>query len=301
MGVVSKGILAAAVGLMLGAQAHAQRDFSGVEFKQVPVAEGIVMLQGAGGNIAAFPGDDGLLIIDDDYSEMEDKLMASLKDIQAEGPKFVLNTHWHFDHAGGNQAVGRAGATIVAHENVRKRLKNGGEIKAFGAKVPPADASALPEITYQDQMTIHWNGFELQLAHPNPAHTDGDTVVYIHKEGKLIGVHLGDLFFNGFYPFIDASSGGSAFGVVEGVEAILKRIDDSTVLIPGHGPLASKADLKAYAEFLRSAVSRISALKAQGKSVDEVVAAKPLVDYEAEWGDGFLKTDVWVSIVYSAI
>jgi cyclase len=281
--------------------AMAQQDFSKVEFKQVPVSQGVLMLQGAGGNIAALPGEDGLLIIDDDYSEMEDKLMASLAAIDAAGPKFVLNTHWHFDHAGGNQIVGRSGATIVAHEKVRSRLKSGGKIEAFNATVAPAARSALPSITYSDSMTMHWNDLKLELKHADPAHTDGDTVVYLYRDEVLLAVHLGDLFFNGFYPFIDVSSGGSAFGVVKGVEAVLADINEDTLVIPGHGPLASKADLQRYHDFLKSAVSGIAALKVSGRSVEQVIAAKPLKEFEQEWGDGFLKTDQWISIVYSAI
>ncbi len=279
----------------------AQQDFSKVEFKQVPLLEGLVMLQGAGGNIAALPGEDGLLIIDDDYSEMEDKLMASLGALDAAGPKFVLNTHWHFDHAGGNQIVGRSGATIVAHEKVRSRLKSGGEIKAFNTVVAAADRSALPAITYRDSMTMHWNDLRLELKHADPAHTDGDTVVYLYRDDALVAVHLGDLFFNGFYPFIDASSGGSALGVVKGVEGVLASIHDDTLVIPGHGPLASKADLQKYHDFLKSAVSRIAALKALGRTVEQIIAAEPLKEFEVEWGDGFLKTDMWISIVYAAI
>lgn len=281
--------------------AAAQQDFSSIEFKQVPVAEGLLMLQGAGGNIGALAGEDGLLIIDDDYTEMEDKLMATLNAIDTKAPRFVLNTHWHFDHAGGNQKVGRSGATIVAHENVRARLRAGGKVEAFNLDVAPADRSALPAITYADAMTMHWNDYTLKLNYAEPAHTDGDTVVYLYRGETLVAVHLGDLYFNGFYPFIDVSSGGSAQGVVAGVESVLAQIDDNTVVIPGHGPLASKADLQSYYNFLKSAVSRIAALKLSGKSVEQIVASKPLKDFEAEWGDGFLKTDTWISIVFSAI
>lgn len=292
------------MGLMCGLAAQfsvAQDDFSSVEYSSVPVIDGLVMLQGAGGNIGVSSGDSGLLVIDDDYEGMGDKLAIALADFDTAGAKFVLNTHWHLDHAGTNPAMGRDGAVIVAHDNARSRLKSGGEIKAFGRVVPPADRSALPVITFAQSMSLHWNGLRLELDHPNPAHTDGDAVVYFYRDDQLKAVHAGDLFFNGFYPFVDVSSGGSAMGMVEGVANILARIDDATVVIPGHGPLASKADLQVYHDFLKSAVAAIAALKSQGKTLEQVIAAKPVAQFEEQWGDGFLKTDVWVGIIYAAI
>ncbi len=292
--------VAVAVAVSLPLTTVAQ-DFSQVEFRQVPVMDGLVMLQGAGGNIAASGGADGLLIIDDDYEGLGDKLLTSLKTLNPEGPEFVLNTHWHFDHAGNNRLLGRTGAIIVAHEKVRERLQAGGMIKALNTKVEPADKSALPVVTYENAMTVHWNGWKLSLEHASQAHTDGDTVVYFYQGADLKAVHTGDLFFNGFYPFIDASSGGSARGMVDGVAAILARIDNDTRVIPGHGPLASKADLQVYYDFLKTVVDRIESLKRQGKSIEQVIEAEPLAEFEAEWGDGFLKTKDWIQIVYGSL
>ncbi|WP_439135045.1 MBL fold metallo-hydrolase [Pseudomaricurvus sp.] len=292
-----KGLLLTVACTSVSAHQH----LSHVEFKQVPVLDGVVMLQGSGGNIAVSTGDDGLLVIDDDYQGLGEKLTTSLNELDDRGPRFLLNTHWHSDHTGNNDTLGTQGAIIVAQDNVRKRLQTGGVVEAFNMNVPPAKPEALPVATYDESMKLYWNGWRLELSHIEAAHTDGDTVVYFYQQDKVKLVHTGDLFFNGFYPFLDSSSGGSAKGMVKGAAEILARIDDDTVIIPGHGPLASKADLQAYYEFMDAAVSKIDALKTQGKSADEVVAAKPLAEFEAEWGDGFLKTDQWVRIVYNAL
>jgi glyoxylase-like metal-dependent hydrolase (beta-lactamase superfamily II) len=298
---ISKGLATAAASLMLVAPSMAQQDFGKVEFKSVPVIEGLVMLQGAGGNIGVSKGRDGLLVIDNDYAALENKLRGALLQHDHRPARFLLNTHWHGDHTGNNASLGREQGVIVAHDNVRSRLASGGEIKAFGMKIPPAERVALPAVTYDKTMTLHWNRHRLELVHPDPAHTDGDTVVYFYRGDKLEAVHTGDLFFNGIYPFIDASSGGSAMGMVAAVADVLSRIDDKTPIIPGHGPLAHKKDLQRYHDFLNTAVSRIAALKSQGKSLQQVINAKPISDFEAEWGDGFLNTQTWVGIVYGAL
>lgn len=283
------------------ASASAQQDFSKVEFTQVPALDGVVMLQGAGGNVVVSTGADGLLVIDDDYQGLGDKLTTSLNKLDEKGPRFLLNTHWHSDHTGNNEVLSKQGAIIVAQENVRKRLESGGTVEAFKMVVPPAETAALPVVTYKDSMKLYWNGWRLELDHPEPAHTDGDTVVYFYQGNKLKLVHTGDLFFNGIYPFLDSGSGGSARGMVKGAAEILTRIDDDTMIIPGHGPLASKADLQAYYDFIKVAVAKIESLKAQGKTPDQIVAAKPLAEFEKEWGDGFLSTDQWIRIVDSAL
>lgn len=276
-------------------------DFSKVEFRAVAVVDGITMLQGAGGNIGVLSGADGLLVIDDDYSALGLKLKQALNQIDDKGVRFLLNTHWHSDHSGNNQLLGTDGAIIIAHENVRRQLQSGGVVKAFGMEVPPADAAALPVITYTDKMTVHWNDKALVLEHIGPAHTDGDTVIYFYSGETLVAVQTGDLFFNGFYPFIDSSSGGSALGMVKGVAQILNNIDDSVAVIPGHGPLASRADLEQFYQFMDVVVGRIAGLKNAGKSRQQVIDSNPVGEFEAQWGDGFLPTEKWVGIVYDSL
>ncbi len=265
--------------------------------KTVKVTDSIYVLMAGGGNVGLLVGDDGAFVIDDDYAPMADELKAAIAKVTDKPVAFLVNTHWHGDHTGGNTAMGSSGAIIVAHENVRARLKSGGEIKAFKMVTPPAPAAALPVITFADEIRFHWNGQALDVKHVAPAHTDGDAVIYFTDSNVL---HTGDVFFNGIYPFIDADSGGSARGVIAAVDQLLAMIDGQTKIIPGHGPVASRQDLVAYREMLNTNVEAIAALKAKGMTVDEVVAAKPTASYDAKWG-GFLEPDMWVKIVYQAL
>ena len=171
-------------------------------------------------------------------------------------------------------------------------------MKVFNANIPPSPPNALPVITFADSVTFHWNDETLEVLHPRPAHTDGDAVIYFKSTNV---VHVGDLFFNGIYPFIDGESGGSMEGVIAGAEEVLDRIDDNTKVIPGHGPLGNKTDLKAYRDMLATVHERMTKLIKAGKNIDEIVAAKPTADYDAKWGAGFLKPDQWVQIVYSVM
>ena len=300
--------LMAALLVCFSAQANPQLDYDNIEYRAVEVMPGLTLLYGAGGNIGVVHSESGLLIIDDDYAQMQDKLEVALAgqgfELGVDSPSFVLNTHWHEDSTGNNETLGSQGAVIIAHENVRKRLLSGGIIEALSRTVPPAPLQALPVITFGTSMEVHWGEFRLELRHPGPAHTDGDTVVYFYKEAsgtRPIAVHTGDVFFNGNYPYIDVSSGGSVQGVIQAVSDILAVVDDGVAVIPGYGELASKQDLQIYHDFLKDAVTRISDLKAAGKSKDEVVSAAPLVDYEASWGKGWLNTDTWINIVYDAL
>lgn len=288
------------VGCLLGllsAMASAD-EYSQVSIKTTQVAPGIYMLEGSGGNIGLSVGTDGVFMIDDQFAPLTEKIKKAIADITPQQVRFLINTHWHFDHTGGNENFGGSGAIIVAQDNVRERMLNGQMIEAFGKEVPPAAKIALPVITFDQEVTFHWNDETLEVIHPAPAHTDGDAVIYFQKANV---VHTGDLYFNGFYPFIDASSGGSVSGVIAGVATILARIDENTRVIPGHGPLSNKAELQAYHDMLKKVYDRVKVLKEVGKSAEEVVAAKPTRDFDADWGDGFLEIDQWVQIVYSAI
>ena len=243
-------------------------------------------------------GQDGTFLIDDQYAPLTDRILEAISAVTDKPVRFLVNTHWHYDHTGGNENIGKGGTIIVAHDNVRKRLAKGQFMKAFNANIPPAPPKALPVITFDDSVTFHWNNETLQVVHSQPAHTDGDAVIYFERANVA---HVGDLFFNGFYPFIDAGSGGSLEGLIEGVDEVLGRIDDNTKVIPGHGPLGSKADLKAYRDMLATVHGRMTELIKEGKNIDEIVAAKPTADYDEKWGGGFLKPDPWVKIVHSVM
>ena len=269
-----------------------------VEVQTVPVRDGLYMLMGEGGNIGVSVGEDGTFIIDDQYAEMTDKISSALGAVSGSTPRFLVNTHWHGDHAGGNENFGKKGSIIVAHENVREALKVEKSIPAFNMVKPPSPKEALPLITYQREMSLHLNGDDLRLYHVANAHTDGDSIVHFSKANVL---HTGDVFFNGFYPFIDTASGGSIAGMIAASKKLLDLADENTRIMPGHGPLASKAELQAYHDMLVTAEANIAALKKAGKSVEDVVAAKPTAGLDGEWGDGFLQPDVWVSIVYAGM
>ncbi len=269
-----------------------------VEVSVVPVTDGVYMLMGEGGNIGVSVGEDGTFIIDDQYAQMTDKISAALTEVSGTQPRFLVNTHWHGDHAGGNENFGEAGAVIVAHENVRAALLVEKSIPLFKMTKPPSPKAALPLITFKDQMSLHLNGDDLRLVHVPNAHTDGDAIVHFSQANV---VHTGDVFFNGFYPFIDTHSGGSIAGMIAGSKAVLELADDNTKIMPGHGPLANKADLQAYHDMLVTAETNIRALKDAGKNLEQVVAAKPTAALDAEWADGFLNADTWVMIVFAGM
>ncbi len=288
-----------AVAVLCGVPAAAQQqDFSQVEIKAEKVAEGLYMLTGRGGNIGLSVGKNGPFVVDDQFAPLTEKILAAIKAITPDQVRFVVNTHWHFDHVGGNENLGKAGAFIVAHENVRRRMSTEQFSATFQQKTPPSPEGALPVVTFAEGVTFHWNGDEIRVFHVPPAHTDGDSIVHFVKTDV---VHMGDLFFNGMYPFIDTSSGGRVDGVIAAADRVLAAVSDKTRIIPGHGPLASKADLQTYRDTLKTLRDRIAKLKAEGKARDAVIAAKPTADYDAKWGLGFMKPEVWTGLVYDSL
>lgn len=274
--------------------AAAQQDFSKVEIKTTKLNDTTYMLVGAGGNLGLSVGPDAVFLIDDQYAPMTPKITAAIKAITDKPVKFVVNTHWHGDHTGGNENFGKAGAIIVAHDNVRKRMSTEQVLAFFNMKVPPSPKEALPVITFGVDTTFHLNGDEIHVFHVPNAHTDGDAIVFFRK-GNI--VHMGDLYFNGLYPFIDSASGGKIDGVVAAADRVLALSDDKTVIIPGHGPLSNKAELKAYRDMLATVAGRVKAQIAAGKKLEDIIAAKPTADYDAKWGGGFIKPDKWVELV----
>jgi cyclase len=269
-----------------------------VPIETIPVADGIYMLTGHGGNIAVSTGKNGTVVIDDQYAVQAEVIRQAITDLSADPVKFLINTHWHSDHTGGNERMGSAGAIIVAHENVRRRLSTDQMIEFFHAARPASPDIALPVVSFSRDVTFHFNGDEIHVFHVSNAHTDGDAVVHFRHANVI---HTGDVFFNALYPFIDTGSGGSIGGMIAAVERILEIANGETRIIPGHGALSDKRGLVDYREMLRLTRRAIAQLIIGGNSVEQTVLARPTAAFDAIWGNGFLKPDVFVRMVYDSI
>jgi len=272
--------------------------FDKVEIKTIKLGHGIYMLMGSGGNIGVSVGDDGVFMIDDQFAPLAPKIKTAIAKLSKKPVKFMINTHWHFDHTGSNESFAKDGVIIVAHNNVRKRMSKDGFIKAFNKKVPASPAVALPIISFSDEITFHFNSLDIEVIHKSNAHTDGDSLVFF-KSANVI--HMGDTFFNGLYPFIDASSEGSIDGMIKAADYVLSIADDKTKIIPGHGPLGDKKSLKAYRKMLVTVRDRMQKLMDEGKSLEQIIALKPNADFDKTWGQAFLKPDVFLKILNSAM
>lgn len=266
----------------LGTARSAAQDTSDVQIRTIPVASGVYMLMGRGGNVGVSVGPDGVFMVDDQYANMAAKIRAALDSLDAGPVRYVLNTHWHLDHTGGNEAFRRWGALVFAHENVRRRMAAGQRIWPIDLDVPPAAAAALPQMTFADTVTFHMNGEEIVVVHMPPAHTDGDAIVFFRNANV---VHMGDIFWTRHYPFIDLSSGGSVDGVIAAVDDVLGRIGPATRVIPGHGPLSDRAGLEAYDHMLKTVRARVKAAIDEGKTEKQVLAAGLTKEWDAENGD----------------
>ena len=288
----SFGILTLMV--MLSARVGAQ-GFSKAKVTTVAVADGIYMLVGQGGNIGVSVGVDGVLLIDDQFAPMHDKIVAAVGAITPQPVKMLLNTHWHGDHTGGNELFAEGGALIIAHDNVRTRMNASHFSSFFRSERPPSPSAALPVVTFDNSVTLHVNGMTIHVQHMPPAHTDGDSVIWF-REANV--VHLGDTFFNELYPFIDIDSGGSMRGMIAAVDQALPDIDEATKIIPGHGPLADRQALLRYREMMNTVADRIKTLLTDGRTRQQVIDAKPTAEYDAVWGNGFISPDRWVGLIY---
>lgn len=262
------------------------------------VTKQIYMLEGKGGNLGVFIGEDGTFLIDDQFAPLTEKIIESIKSIGGDSPKFLINTHYHGDHTGGNENLGKKGTLIFSHDNVRDRLNSGSFIQEFDMKRPGIAPEGLPVVTFSEDISFHLNGDTVQAIHVAHAHTDGDSFIYF-KTANII--HAGDIFFNGFYPFIDVNHGGSLKGVIKAVDKVLVLTDDKTKIIAGHGPMGDKKQLESYRQMLGTVYERLRSLKAAGKTAQEAVESKPLDDLESTWGDGLFNSDRWIEMIYSGV
>jgi glyoxylase-like metal-dependent hydrolase (beta-lactamase superfamily II) len=271
------------------------QDFDSVEIKTIKVTENIYMLEGRGGNIGVIVGEDGVLMIDDQFAPLSGKIKTAFAKISDKQIRFLINTHWHRDHTGGNEIFGSTGAVIVAHENVRKKMSTEQFVKAFNRTVPPSPKTALPVVTFTNDIKFHINGEQIEVFHIQHAHTDGDAVIYFENSNV---VHMGDTYFAGRYPFIDLSSAGSIKGVIKGVEYVLSIIDENTKVIPGHGSLSNKKELSEYLDMLKAAKFQSEDLIKKGKSFQEIVDSPVLKKFDPKYGKGFLSREKFLSIIY---
>jgi glyoxylase-like metal-dependent hydrolase (beta-lactamase superfamily II) len=270
---------------------------SDIQIETVKITDNIYMLMGAGGNIAVSVGEDGVFMIDDQIASANEQILAAIAKITDKPVKFLINTHWHADHTGGNELMGKAGSIIVAHDNVRKTLTEKQFIEYFDKYVEPLSKEGLPVITFTDAVTFYFNGDEIYVHHVESAHTDGDAVVHFENDNV---VHTGDVVFSGMYPFIDHERDGSAEGMTRVVGRLLETIDDSTKVIPGHGQLCDKKHLKEYHNMLSTVTGRVKTMMDEGKTLEEITAAKPTADFDESF-KGFISGDDFVGLVYKSL
>jgi cyclase len=274
--------------------ARPQGDMSKVEIKSSPVAGNVYMLQGSGGNIGVSVGTDGILIVDDEFAPLADKIRAALKKLGEGKLRYVLNTHWHGDHTGANAQFG-VEAPIIAHDNVRKRLS--GELKPPSGAATPAPKEALPVITFDQSLSVHFNGEEIRVIHFPHGHTDGDSIIFFTRSNV---VHMGDDFFNGMFPYIDLNSGGDVEGYERNVAAAITKIPSGAKIIPGHGALATIDDLKSFHAMLVETIGLVRQRMKSGKTLEQI-QAEGLPEKWNSWGAGFVNTKTWINIVYQSL
>ena len=290
-------ILFSVLALGIAQLSMAQRDYSNVQITSEQLSANVYVLYGAGGNMALVTGEQQNYLIDDQFAPLSDKILFKIKSINDKPLAYVLNTHWHGDHTGGNENLAKEGALIIASDRVYDRLKEGQQ--SARRNTPPAAPGALPVISFSDQMHLRYRqDAHIHAMHVNDAHTDGDSFYYFPDENVI---HLGDNFFNGKYPFIDIDSGGDIDGLLSNLKMAQAMLDDDSKIIPGHGPAATLKDLKAYTHVLESCVEILRELRDNGLTVDEIVAEKPLAEWDDRYGDGFIGPEAFIRSVLSSL
>jgi glyoxylase-like metal-dependent hydrolase (beta-lactamase superfamily II) len=276
------------------AQMRAQMGAPPIE--TLKLAESLVMLSGPGGNVVVLSGSDGKIVVDTFVQPAWDRLKQTLDGLGSGKIASVIDTHWHFDHSDNNAAFRKAGAAIIAHENTKKRLTEPHEL--LGMKFPPSPPDALPTQTFASRHSLSANGEQIALAHRAPSHTDTDITIRFQKANVI---HMGDLFFNGMFPFFDSSTGGNINGMISVSSEVLKEVDAKTKIVPGHGPLGDQAALTRSRDMMVTVRDRVQKMKKAGRTLEEVVAAAPTKDLDATWGKGFLQPNQFVTLVYTTL
>ncbi|MFI5006445.1 MAG: MBL fold metallo-hydrolase [Solirubrobacterales bacterium] len=292
--------VAALVGMLVSGVAAAQQrppQFE-MDIKTIKLADNLYVLEGAGGNVAVFVWDDGVLLVDDKLAPASPKVKAAVAAITPRPIRFVVNSHWHRDHSGGNEALASDGSVVVAHENVRRRMSVDGFIAVFDRKVPASPPKALPVVTFTRDVTFHLGGEEISVVHVEPAHTDGDSFVRFRNANVL---HMGDCYLNGSFPVIDFSNGGVFTGIIAGADAALGMLDPRTRIIPGHGPVATGRDLRQWRDMLATIHERVRRSVTAGKSLEEVKAERPTKEWDERFPSSFVTSDHVVEEAYRAV
>jgi len=296
--VVSRSIKLLAISILSTAWLAPLQAADTTPIKTVAVAKNIYLLYGRGGNVAVLTGDDGAIMVDDQFAAQVPLLRDAISQFTDAPLRFVLNTHWHGDHTGGNELLGKADVMIVAHDNVRKRMSTEQFQAHFDRSTPPSPAEALPVVTFSDKVSLHFNGEDIRLIHVPHAHSDGDTMVHFRQANVL---HMGDTFFNGNFPFVDISSGGNLNGIIKAAELGLSLTDADSKIIPGHGKLTDRDGLQTYLNMLLGVRDSVQRLVATGLSREMVVAAKPTLNWDADWGNGFINPDAMAGFAYDSL
>jgi len=286
----------AATAVPRAAQAHS--DAASTPIKNTKLYDNVYLLQGQGGNMALQTGPEGNILIDASFAPAVPRILEAIGSLSKDVPFALINTHWHGDHTGGNEGMHAAGYTIVAHQNTRERLSTPQTMKIFHSITPASPVGAWPTVTFEDALCVWRNGDQLNLVHLAPAHTDTDIYIHFQKANVL---HMGDIWFNGIYPFIDEGTGGSIGGMIRATEKALNIANSGTKIIPGHGPLGSKADFQKYHDMLAAIRDKVAALKAAGASEQEAIAKKPTADFDARLAKGFMDADTFTGIVYRTL
>ena len=295
-------VLAAALLCTLAAAQEKTPDWSKVQIKVTKVSGNIYMLEGQGGNIAASVGEDGIVIVDDEFAPLAEKIQAALKNlgITDKPVRFVINTHYHGDHAGGNAPFTTSGSTVIAQDNVRKRLASGGTAGNGGSmkiEVKPAEKAALPIITFEHDVTVHLNGEDIRALHFPAGHTDGDAIIFFPKNNV---VHMGDDFVRYGFPFIDVASGGSVQGMIDGVEKAAAQLPADVKVIPGHGVLSNLDDVREYIKMLKETSAVVQKALDAHKTLDQMKQEKILAPW-AKWSNDFVSQDVFIETLYNSL